>query len=166
MTKIYNARHGSLYTLDSNGKREVVPSFEAPLDDCECKFNCCEGEVPSISFKHPEEGFVKIPLPQLYNFMKAGDLTDIINPEPVTTLAAGAITATTIPVTWVDGTDTNADGVNLYLNDAFVIKVAMGAQAYTFTGLTASTTYVLSARVVDTAGNLSTVVAITESTIA
>lgn len=165
MDKIINTG-GNLFKKNRKGEAVRVESFMAATNDtCDCTFVCC-GDTKAIQFIHSELGKVQIPLQQLYNHLLANNIVDTVAPASPTTLASGTITSESIVLTWVDGTDTNYDGVKVYLDGVFVADVASGVQTYTFIGLDQSTSYTLGLRSKDIADNLSTIVTLTESTIA
>jgi hypothetical protein len=153
-----------------NGKGKGYSELRDALNndvECGCGLACgCDGNY--IRFEHSTLGFVKIELEDLYNYLSNTGGIDTTNPDPVANLAAGVLTANTIPVTW----DAYAGEANfakyVFLVDGAIVgeSTTQGVTGYTFTGLTPSTSYDVSVYVEDLVGNRSTTETITASTTA
>jgi hypothetical protein len=88
---------------------------------------------------------------------------DTVAPDPVTLLAVGTVTQTTIPVTWTapSATDVSKYEVAYSSNGGNTYVIATSnltapATSYTVTGLTTSTSYIVRVVAIDGVGNRST----------
>ena len=82
-------------------------------------------------------------------------------PATPTNLATSGITTSTITLTWND--DVSIDHWEVYL-DGSLVDDAIATNSYEFTGLTASTEYILGVKAVDSEDNKSTLATKTETT--
>lgn len=96
---------------------------------------------------------------------------DTVAPDPVTSLTAGTVTSTTVPLTWTAPVATDVSKYEVaYSSDGgtnYTIatsSLAAPATSYTVTGLTASTTYTIRVVAIDGAGNRSTSVTVLATT--
>ncbi len=95
----------------------------------------------------------------------AAPATDTTAPTSPTGLSLNIATSNSLTIGWAASTDAvGVTGYNIYKAGALVGTVT--ARSYTVTGLAASTSYALTVRAVDAAGNLSTPAALTASTTA
>src|SRR5665648_46753 len=79
---------------------------------------------------------------------------DIPSPASITNLANTSYALTYINWTWIDSTDSDLSKVMVYLNSIFQTNISKGLQYYNATGLNPGTSYTISTRTVDIAGNI------------
>jgi chitodextrinase len=96
---------------------------------------------------------------------------DTVAPDPVTNLAVGTVTSTTIPVTWTapSATDVSKYEVAYSSDSGTTYNIATSnltapATSYTVTGLTASTSYIVRVVAIDGVGNRSTPTTVSTTT--
>lgn len=78
---------------------------------------------------------------------------DVTAPAAPSSLAAVVVSDTAIDLTWTDPVDADLVSVRIYRDAALVNTVAAGTQAYSDTGLTASTAYTYTVRAIDEVPN-------------
>jgi hypothetical protein len=81
-------------------------------------------------------------------------LPDSTAPSSVTSLINTTFSPTSITWMWSDPSDPDLSLVMIYLNGTFKTNVSAGIRSYTASGLTPDTEYTISAKTVDTSGNM------------
>ncbi|VVB91260.1 Cell surface glycoprotein [uncultured archaeon] len=89
-----------------------------------------------------------------WNWSAVNFTVDSIAPSSITNLMNASYAQNYINWTWTDPSDPDFSRVLIYLNGVFQTEVSIGVQYYNTTGLTPATTYTLSTRTVDFAGNV------------
>ncbi|MGM9473200.1 fibronectin type III domain-containing protein [Pseudarthrobacter sp. YS3] len=91
--------------------------------------------------------------------------SDITPPSAVTGLAAGTVSATSVPLSWTAATDNIAvTGYEYSTNGTTYTSTGSTGTSYTVTGLTSGTAYTLSVRAFDAAGNRGTAASVAVTT--
>ncbi|GAB6989215.1 PQQ-dependent sugar dehydrogenase [Paenibacillus pini] len=90
-----------------------------------------------------------------FDQVKINATGDVFPPTEPTNVQATSVTSTTATLSWTASLDdVGVTGYDLYKND-IVVKANITGTTYTYTGLTADTTYVFTVKAKDAAGNIS-----------